>query len=400
MIIQPTSSCDCAYSCSTTQNEEAEPCDALSAGNLTLNESLLSIVKEKQYYRYGSTDLVMRELSPLLHNPDFIPYYKKWKFMIDHEFGSIINVSLSLFANKLAELSCGSISEKKLFLSVISRIKLNVPFVKTRSITTSFISSKIEKAVRFYAGKEVGNVINTGSNNYGNLRTIILRKARSALLEENNISKLIKYISNMICEFHEKKQYKEYFDNKFSSHFDAKKTPFAEFTDLYCSHMEEDTDILSKSIDILHNIGQNEECCMSFAFSTFLGNTMFYHEAKVLNSILIHATDDLIISLKELLYSGKVEIFGENDKTTPYPCSTIFGERETGNKNPYSNELKKFFFDAQEYLKGIIEKFLLSNDVVIIDRDKIATCDKYFRDEIVRSSLRYLRLELHSCIKI
>ncbi|WP_242645178.1 hypothetical protein, partial [Candidatus Ichthyocystis hellenicum] len=138
----------------------------------------------------------------------------------------------------------------------------------------------------------------------------------------------------------------------------------------------------------LHQVIQNRECCISFAFSTFLGNMIFYDKSKELSNIVNCITNDRVGELTELLSSER------------YVAQRIeiFNEPETSNKLYCTDELNKFFLQSENLLREKISLFLLQNTITVIDGDEIAVCNQEFGGGIIASSLRYLRVTLNSCI--
>lgn len=354
-----------------------------------LNESLIQ--EEKLFCETPiSTDLVdvlqlIEKNKSSLHNENSDAWYRKWQLKIHEELISINDHPVNSFANKLIKLNCGSVYEKRLFLSAIYSKIMKEQFEHIRNIIYSLVK-KIQGVALYHADKKIESIITTGSNNYNDLKKIILENAEETLHEEFNVLELTESISNRIYEFHKKKyienELKTYIElcveYELRKYIDIEKAPFTTFIDLYRDHLEENHHyIMSKSIETFYNIVQDEGCRMSFVFDTFLGHMVYYKDVEKLIPIFCGS----VISTKGMIVNFKKPIFNDNNTKDSYS---------------YCEELKKVSLDSEKEMKEKMEKFLLENSITVVDKNVIVTCNKEFMKKIIDSSIIYLRSEIKS----
>ncbi|WP_139057231.1 hypothetical protein [Candidatus Ichthyocystis hellenicum] len=378
-------------SCSTgscTNSDSLMPeehvCKTPTPNNLDV---LLEIIKENKHHRHMGIKSDIYEKSPFLMDASCVVVYNKWSLKICEEFESIIDELLNSFANKLAQINCGHADEKVLFLSEISKNIATHPFCKINRSIEHTIVIKIKDAVNYYSEEKRKILINTGSKDYNDMKKIILESAEKILSDESIILELTKYISDEFHSVHKRNYLKETID--YYVNIDMRENVLAEFKDLYVSHIEENYGcIISKYIDIFNSLVKDKECHMSFAFDTIFGQMVYYKNAERLCNI-IHGSIKSKVKLKNLISSGEIKIFD---------C-TQEGNFYTRNCFRYSDELKEFFSDSEKKLREKIEQ-LTESDIIILDGDVITTWKKEFREKLISSAVRYLRLELHSCFDV
>ncbi|WP_092484295.1 hypothetical protein [Candidatus Ichthyocystis hellenicum] len=376
-----------SYTNSDSLIPEEYACKIPAPDNLDV---LLRIIEQNRHHWYIGIENHIYEKSPLLMDANCLIKHNKWSLKICEGFTSMIDSLLNSFANKLAQINCEYEKEKVLFLSEISKSAATQPFVIINRLIEHIITTKIKNVVNYYAEEKRKSLINTGSKDYHGMKKVILEISEKTLSDESIISKLTKSISDEICYFHKRNYLKE----KIGSHVTTpiKENIFNGFTDLYISHIEENYGhIISKSIDIFNSIVQDKECHMSFAFDTVLGHMVYHDSAATLSTIICDITESSVKKLRRLTWSRKIEIFDYNQKGDTYYY--------TRNHYQYSNEMKEFFSDSEKKLKEEIEK-LTESDIIVLDGDVITTCKKEFREKLINSALRYLRLELHSCFNV
>lgn len=339
-------------------------------------------------------------------------YHKKWMLKVRRDIISIVDHSVTSFSNKLIKINCGSTYEKELFLSAVSGNITNQPFGNIESIIIRFVR-KIQEDVARYADKKIESMTNNRSfertdnlivsivylarkiksevANYaykkiesitnsagGNLKKIILESAEKALREDYNILELTRSIYNEISEFHKGKYIEKglekyievYVKKELNQYLDIEKIPFTAFVDLYRDHMEETHHyLISKSIEIFSNVLQDKECCMSFVFDTFLGEMIYYKHADKLRSIFYK-------NIMPTRRMGELSFLGLS-----------------GNDS-YSDKMKGFYLSSEKKVKKEIEKYLLENDIIVVDKDLVTTCSKEFVKKVVDSSVTHSRTEL------
>ncbi|WP_092343803.1 hypothetical protein [Candidatus Ichthyocystis sparus] len=320
--------------------------------------SLLSIIKTKMNVRckvYGcECDALGRSL--LLSNIRPALDYEKWKSKINSKFKIIIEKSLTSFAAKLDKINCGSFEEKKSFLSEISgEVATNYPFKAISDLMKSFVDEKIVKVVRNHAEKEIEETSDIHKH-YNKIEEITLKKAKETILKEDNRMELIDLIFIKIIELHKKNPLR----------IGRKRFPFNIFSDLYRCHLEESYDlIVSKSIEILDNIAQDDECCVSFLFDMFFGKIIIYNRVEKLRSLI------------------------QNNICGIY--SIYIGD------GGYHDNFEKFVIQSKKSLENKIIECLKSNTIVI-EENKVTICNKKFTEEIVRSSVNLLEKDIRSAV--
>lgn len=376
MVNQYSSSCSCMCSYYPMQ-EEASGCETLPSANL---DGLLHIIEQNKHHRYGTLELDIDRKSPIINDANCILRHTKWSLKICSEFTSIVNQSLTSFANKLDEINCGSVDEKRSFFDQISRFISTEPFKSIQRLIISFVIQNIESKVDLYAEEEIERIIST-SGNYDGLGEVILEKAKEFLCKEYNISELTLSISNEISEFHGSK----FIKGELSPYFDVEAAPFATFIDLYTNHLTENyAHLISRSVEMFSNLAQDRECQLSFSFDTFLGNMVQRKYIRGMCSVFNELGS--AVTLKKLLLLGRIKIY-EPDLSSGIEGSYC-----------YSGELTKFLLDSENELKEKMEEFILKNEVIVIDEGTITTCSKEFMGKITDSSVKYLRSELGKLI--
>lgn len=377
MINQYSPSCSCV--CNYPVQEEEPACGTLHRTNL---DSLLHIIEQNKHHRCSRIASDTAERSPMIDDANCILRCEKWSLKICSEFKSMVNQSLISFANKLTELNCGSVYEKTLFLNQISQFISTYPFKGVERLINYFIRKNVEEVVSYHAEEVIESIIyTTYSRSYNILREEVIKKAEEAICKESNILELTLSISDKISKFHSSK----HIESELKIHFDIKKEPFATLTDVYNNHLVENyPHLMSRSIEIFSGLTQDKECLLSFVFDTFLGNMVHHSAAREL--CLIFSGLESVSTLKRLLSSGKIKVY-TNDVGT-----------EAEGSHRYSDELTQFLLHSENELKEKVGKFILKNEVIVIDGDIVTTCNKEFMEKIVDSSIKYLKSELEKVV--
>ncbi|WP_092343788.1 MULTISPECIES: hypothetical protein [Candidatus Ichthyocystis] len=386
-------SCSCIYY--GLMQTEDKLCHILKKPYTANMNSLISIIENKvsiRYKGYGCKCDALRQSSSLSDIRP-IPSYEKWKSRINIEFKTIIENSLASFADKLEKIDCGSFEEKKFFLSGISgEIAVNHPFKMINNSMISFMDDVIAKIIRHNVAKEIEDITNDTNRDYGKLKEIIIKKSEEAIRKEDNRMNLISLISNKIIEFHKKK----YTEEELMLQFNINKFPFNIFTDLYRDHLSENYGlIISNSIGILDNLGQDMECCLSFIFNTFFGKMLMFDKANELCDVMRRTTYDVITS--DLMSFLRTSVSSRN---TSYSMSSaargyhVHFYSNTTNEG-YREDFEEFIIRSKKKLEiKIIE--CLKGNTIVIEENKVALCSKKFMKEIVHSSTKHLEEEIRS----
>ncbi|CUT18120.1 MULTISPECIES: hypothetical protein [Candidatus Ichthyocystis] len=294
MVNQPTTSYSHEYDDLENKEEEKKVCESSLAFDVSIN-TLLEIIKTKESDRYRPPSST--ELRRVL-------IYKKWESKINNGSKLIINTLLNSFAKKLNEINCGSLEEKKEFLSIVSGGEsIYYPFRLLNDLMIEFVNEKISKELfRCVELKlESPSLINI-SEYSTNIKEMITTKAKEALLKYDNQTELINNISNKINKLHKDQCIKK----DLVPYFDTEKNSFATFIDLYIDHTSENYEyMLSKFINIFDSLGQDEECCMSFVFDRFLGETIILsRKAEQLRNIIFTVGANSRREIRELFSAG------------------------------------------------------------------------------------------------
>ncbi|WP_092343805.1 hypothetical protein [Candidatus Ichthyocystis sparus] len=391
MINSSTTSALYKY-CDLETEKEKAVCDLPKPNNVDM-DALLDIISVNSYVRYANYRYIVKQKSSL---DDINPINnKKWKERINDEFKSIIESSLTLFASKLNKLNCGSWREKKEFLAAISgEVSSNYPFKIINDLIIDIIDKKIANVVLSHAEKAIEDIINNSCRSYDELYKIIPQKAGETLIKEDSRLGLINNIAHKISEFH-KKQYR-YIEKKLKRYFNIAKMPFITYIELYLNHLAENYDsMLMKSIELLYSIGSDNECCMSFAFDTFLGKMMVHNKAQKIHDIVLSSTSyytsfELKKLLRDSVSSGKIKSFD---------ISIVRGYRLHGITQEYCKAFRRFIERSQKNLEVRIIECLTRKDTIIIDNGTIIACDKKFMEEIVSYSIKHLEEKIISSIR-
>lgn len=363
MINQCTASCSYMYH--ETLMQEEHPCESPPPIDLDVDH----IIKENESSLHYENTYISR---------------KKWSLKIREGIILIIDHSVSSFSNKLIKINCGSIYEKRLFLSAISRRITDQPFESIENILASFVI-KIQSIVARYAEKKIERTVNTGSKNYLDLRKIISKKAKETLLEESTMSELTSSISNKISEFHQTKYIEKTLDQyidlflecRLVPHIDTKKVPFTTFISSYRDHLEENHHyFMSKFIELFCDILHGEEYHMSLLFDTFHGHMIYHKHSECLRSIF-------------------------SESLTATSDTSCLGTVVRGiNSHRYPNKWAgRFFLDSKVKMKERMEKLLMGNRIIVLYGDVITTCNKEIMEKIVDSSVKEFKLCVDSYVK-
>ncbi|CUT18302.1 MULTISPECIES: hypothetical protein [Candidatus Ichthyocystis] len=378
------SSCSCVYYGLIQTEEKLHP--VFEKPHTENMSSLLSIIKTKMNVRYKvygcECDALRRSLSLSDIRP--IPNYKKWKSKINSKFKIIIEKSLTSFASKLDKINCGSFEEKKYFLSEISgEVATNYPFKAINDLMISFVDEKIAKVVRNHTKKEIEEMSSNHHRHYNKLEEVILKKAKETILKEDNRMELIDLIVIKINELHKKELL----------HLYRGRLPFNIFSGLYRCHLEESYDlIVSKSIEILDNIAQDDECCMSFLFDTFFGKMIIYNKADQLYSLIRDNICNTTINDLRCFMAHSISSRG-----LCFGTGNVRGYLIYSSDSKYRDDFEKFVMRSKKSLeKKIIE--CLKNNTIVIEENKVTICNKKFTGEIVRSSVNLLEEEIRSAV--
>lgn len=357
MINQCTASCSYMYSESMIQ-EGKTVCETIPDSGLDISQ----IIEEKK--------------ASLSDEDGAVYCYKEWLLKTCKEFTSAADHLVNSFAHSLIKLNCGSIHEKRLFLRIVSKnIDLQL-FSPIKGEFVSFIKDKIQEQVAYYADEKMKNMTNAGDENYTDLGKFILEKSEEVIRERYDILELTSSIPDKISSFCEpgyiKKGgtiYANYLvERELKEYIDVEKTPFTAFMELYRDYLEENYHyIMSKSIEIFNSVMQDKECLMSFAFCTILGHMVYHRDARKLDSIVRNVVSSTI---------------KENNI-----IDTII-------TNPYHTELERFFLDSEKRMKEKVERFLLENKVVVLNRNTIATCNKEIMEKMVHFSIKHLKFKI------
>ncbi|WP_092343797.1 hypothetical protein [Candidatus Ichthyocystis sparus] len=370
MINQPTLSSSYEYYDLENKEEEKKVCESNSTFDVRIN-TLLEIIKTKEPIReksYGySYDRLNRPPSPA--ELRMILIYKKWESEINNKSKSIINPLLNSFAKKLNEINCGSWEEKKEFLSILSgEASTYYPFEVLNNLMIKFVNEKISKKAIRLAKHEIIYLLNKCESST-DIKGTIIKKIKETILEDDNKFDLVNSIFIKIGDLHKKQCIKK----NLAAHFYEKKISFATFSDLYVEHITENYEyILSKFVDIFDNLGQDEECCISFAFDTFLGEMVLSSISEELDDIIFTVENNSKMGLREL----------RRNNTTPRHVRDFIKQSkeqleekimEYMTKNPSASviedniiivcrgsSMKKILYYSKKYLEKILEEELSS----------------------------------------
>lgn len=342
---------------------------------------LLGIIKKNENIRHGCNkrDVLLKRTSSL-SNINRI-YHKNWKSKINFDFRSMIDDSLLSFANKLNDINTGSWEQKMEFLSAISGVKANYPFMIINELVINFIDIKVSKIVFIYIEKEKKKTANNANKNYGELKEIITRKVKENILKEGNKLELVNDISSKISELHKKQH--QHTEERIP--LNVKTAPFIAFMNLYRNHLTESYgSILSKSIEMFEDLGYDEECCMSFVFDTLFDRKVIKTNARDIKYIIHKNVHSSILSLENLSY--KIDFFNKNHETGfNLDCS---GPVEC------SDDFKKFIMQSKKKLEISMKEFFAENDILVIENNIVDVCNKSLMSEMLYYAKKYLEEKL------
>ncbi|WP_175330681.1 hypothetical protein, partial [Candidatus Ichthyocystis hellenicum] len=346
---------------------------------------LLDMIDENEYKRNGAHDREQHEMSLNCRNTSSILWHKNWTSELDNKFRLLINASLAVFAKEFLELPFGSNEEKKLFFYKFSELFANHIFIGIKSVILRLLHRRVENKVCNKINKDMlimaismGNFDTTG---------LLRMTEESAHRRDINNRALKNYISQQIRYFCEKKLYgfaKEELIDK-AEEYGISTEMAGKFVGAYKNHIENSSrEIETISFGIFSDIMSDETCKKSFLFTTVLGKMVFYNKAYELVNILSNTIKILIKSLEDLLspdqYSSEViKILGKSG----LPIES----------------LNKFFLYSEELLKHNIQMFIMENEVIMLDGEKIFVCKLDTCETIVNPAIAYLRSKLNSHIR-
>ncbi|WP_141663257.1 hypothetical protein, partial [Candidatus Ichthyocystis sparus] len=186
MINQPTTSYFYEYNDLENKEDEKQGCESKPTFDININ-ILLEIIKTKESIReesYGySCDRLNRPPSTTELRRFLI--YKKWKSEINNGSKFIINTLLNSFAKKLNEINCGSLEEKKEFLSIVSgKASIYYPFEVLNDLMIGFVNEKISKKVLRCVEQKLESLPLINISEYStNIKEMITIKVKEALLK-------------------------------------------------------------------------------------------------------------------------------------------------------------------------------------------------------------------------
>lgn len=350
MVGRCSSSCSCMCSVPSTQ-EDNTACETPPSPDF----DILQIIEEGRD-------------SSLLSDDRYV-CRKEWSLKISKGFTSVANHTLISFANKLTKLSCGSVDQKRLFLSAVSGRMESQPFKYIEDIIAYFVKN-IQETVVCYVDEKIESVVSTGSGNYADLKKIITEKAEETIREKYNVLELTRSISREISDFYESEHISDRFrpdlELEIGLYTDVEEMPFSNFLDLYCDHLEENYHYLvSRYVEIFNDVAQDEEWHISLVFDTFIEHMIYYKNVPTIRSTFYSCARTVVHALNNCRYNTRFR-------------------------------MRRIILDSEIKMRERMEKLLLDDNIVVIYRGTITACNKEIMEEIIDSSMKYLKLNIDS----
>ncbi|WP_176695828.1 hypothetical protein, partial [Candidatus Ichthyocystis sparus] len=194
-------------------------------------------------------------------------------------------------------------------------------------------------------------------------------------------------------DFFIEKRYEDIFDKKYlrGKINDINPEILNKFVDEYKVHLNEtrgDKYLAIKSFDESIEVLRDEKCKASFLFSKFLGKLIFHSEATVMLDILNYTENTLIQSLE--ISSPSIKLSAKKIKIT--------SEYLPINKQYHHETFDKLLSYSEELIRDKINLFLQQKEIIMLDKGVVTVCTQEVKEEIILSSMTYMRTKLTSYI--